>query len=46
MTHFEQLLSCYRSGQMSERQWQEHLRDELFAAWCKRETGAAGEGRI
>jgi len=30
------LLECYRSGQMSEAEWQQHLQDELFAAWLKR----------
>jgi hypothetical protein len=30
------LFECYRSGQMSEAEWQQHLRDELFAAWLKR----------
>lgn len=33
MDHFEMLLSCYRSGQVSERQWHEHLKDADFAAW-------------
>lgn len=28
-------LDCYRSGQMSEAQWQEHLKDEDFADWYK-----------
>lgn len=32
------LLACYRSGQISEAQWQEHLKDELFAAWLKRRS--------
>lgn len=36
MSRFETVLACYRSGQISEPQWQEHLRDELFAAWLKR----------
>lgn len=30
------LLDCYRSGQISEHQWREHLRDEVFCAWLKR----------
>ena len=29
------LLACYRSGQISEAAWQEHLRDEVFARWLK-----------
>ena len=35
MTHtkYELLLICYRSGQVSERQWQEHLKDAGFVAW-------------
>lgn len=38
---FELLLACYRSGQVSERQWQEHLRDPEFALWLE----ARVEGR-
>ena len=26
--NYKLLLQCYRSGQISERQWQEHLKDE------------------
>ncbi len=33
---FDLILSCYLSGQMSEKQWQEHLKDDLFRAWLKR----------
>jgi len=33
MSNFELLLACYKSGQVSERQWQEHLKDADFAAW-------------
>lgn len=37
MTHnYELLLQCYRSGQMSEAQWNEHLKDEVFKAWLKK----------
>jgi hypothetical protein len=32
---YECLLACYRSGQVSERQWTEHLRDPAFAAWLR-----------
>lgn len=32
----ELILACYQSGQMSERQWQEHLKDETFRAWLSR----------
>jgi len=35
MTEFEMLLACYRSGQVSERQWQEHLKDRAFRAWAE-----------
>jgi len=38
---FENLLMCYRSGQMLEAEWQEHLRDEMFAAWVKRRYAEA-----
>jgi hypothetical protein len=31
----ELLLACYKSGQVSERQWQEHLKDKDFAEWLK-----------
>jgi hypothetical protein len=30
------LLACYRSGQMSERQWEEHKRDPMFRLWLER----------
>lgn len=33
---FASILACYRSGQMSERQWQAHLTDPLFALWLGR----------
>lgn len=32
---YELIYLSYKSGQMSERQWQEHLKDEVFAAWVK-----------
>lgn len=35
MTEFEMLLACYRSGQVSERQWQEHLKDPAFREWVE-----------
>lgn len=31
------ILTLYLAGCISERQWQEHLRDELFAAFVRRE---------
>lgn len=33
MNNYPLLLACYRSGQISERQWTEHLSDPLFALW-------------
>ena len=36
------VLACYRSGQVSEAQWQQHLADPVFAAWVK-ENDEAGE---
>ncbi len=35
MTEQELLVDCYRSGQISERQWQEHLKEDpkLRDAW-------------
>ncbi len=35
MNNYEALLACYRSGQISPRQWREHMKDEVFAAWVK-----------
>ncbi len=32
----ELLMQCYKSGQMSEAQWQEHLKDDAFRLWLKR----------
>lgn len=40
MSDYALLLACYRSGQISERQWQEHLKDEVFRAWLKREAAS------
>jgi hypothetical protein len=38
MIRFEALLTCYRTGQMSEAQLQEHMReDAIFAAWVRRQ---------
>jgi hypothetical protein len=36
MSQYEALFACYCSGQMSERQWQEHLRDLEFAAYVRK----------
>jgi hypothetical protein len=37
-TENERLLACYRSGQMTERQWQEHLKDPGFKQWVNAVT--------
>lgn len=40
MKQYEALLACYRSGQMSARQMQEHMRDDpAFAAYVKKALG-------
>lgn len=35
MTEQELLVACYRSGQINERQWQEHMQEDpkLRDAW-------------
>lgn len=38
----EDLLLCYLSGQMSERQWQAHCADRGFRAWLKARRVAPG----
>jgi hypothetical protein len=38
MNSYELILQCYRSGQISEKQWQEHLKDEVFAKWVVKQT--------
>lgn len=43
MTEFEMLLACYRSGQMSERQWQAHLEDRAFREWVEDQNPINGE---
>ncbi|MGD9921739.1 MAG: hypothetical protein AB7F76_00575 [Parvibaculaceae bacterium] len=35
---FDALLACYRSGQMTEQQWQQHLGDKAFAAYVTQAT--------
>lgn len=32
---YELILECYRSGQMSARQWDNHLNDEVFRMWLE-----------
>lgn len=41
VSEFEMLLACYRSGQVSERQWQEHLRDREFREWVEARAALA-----
>jgi len=42
MSKYELLLACFRSGQMSDAQLQEHMRaDAVFAAYVKKETDNA-----
>lgn len=36
MSEFDLLLACYRSGQVSERQWQEHLKDKKLRQWLEK----------
>lgn len=36
MTHFDKLLACMRSGQMTEAQIAAELRDPAFAAYWER----------
>lgn len=30
-------LACYRSGQIPERQWQEHIKDERLRQWLEKQ---------
>lgn len=39
--NYELLIACYRSGQIPEAAWQEHLRDEVFAQWLAGEFRGA-----
>lgn len=43
---FDLILACYVSHQMTEQQWQEHLRDELFSAWYKSKVDKAKRGDL
>lgn len=40
MSNFELLLSCYKSGQITEQQWAQHLKDADFAEWLSSVEGA------
>ncbi len=33
MSNYELIFMAYRSEQISERQWQKHLNDEVFRKW-------------
>lgn len=44
IAEFDALIACYRSGQMSERQWQDHLGDAAFAAHLAGKWKPHGEG--
>lgn len=33
---YQNLLGCYRSGQMSEAQWEQHLEDKDFVEWLRK----------
>lgn len=37
MTKYGLILAYYRSGQISEHQWQEHFRDEKLRQWLERQ---------
>lgn len=30
------IYDCYKSGQISEKQWMEHLKDEVFRKWVEK----------
>jgi hypothetical protein len=37
MSHrYDLILACYLSGQMTEKQWHEHVKNEHFAAWVRK----------
>jgi hypothetical protein len=36
MSNYQALLACYQSGQITDHQWQQHLKDQVFAAWLKK----------
>lgn len=39
-SHYELLYTCYLSGQISDRQWQQHLTEnEVFRKWVETRTG-------
>ena len=36
--NFPLILACYRSGQIDDARWQQHLADPLFAIWLEHTT--------
>lgn len=30
------ILSCYKSGQITEKQWEEHMKDDVFRKWAEK----------
>lgn len=49
IAEFDALVACYRSGQISERQWQDHLSDPAFAAYVeqlRRQEPSHGSGTL
>jgi len=39
MSHYQLLLECIQSGQLSAEQISLHMKDEVFAAWYRKQTG-------
>lgn len=42
MSRFELLLTCIRSGQLSEAQIADEMRDPVFAAYVRQRTKSTG----
>jgi len=40
INNYDLLIACIRSGQVSEKQIQEHLKDEVFRAYYEKHMGA------
>lgn len=38
MNSYELIFCSYLSGQVSERQWQSHLKDEMFSQWLAKKA--------
>ncbi len=45
-TEYDNLIASYRSGQVSEKQWTEHLRDQTFASYYMGAQRAATRGPL